>query len=858
MLQPSGYVVMRPGPRLHLVADVGPPCPPELPAHAHADCLSFELAVDGQRTVVDTGTSTYAPGERRQYERSTRAHNTVEVDGADQSEVWGDVPGRPPGPAHPAPGGRRRRRADRGHRLPRRLPAAAGPPRPHPHLAGQRPTGRDRRRGRRGGATPPGRCTAVRTPAPSVGRRRRGRRSTVAVPTGDRRVDRPSRPVELARPASAPVEPGHAVEWLVERSLPVELHTRLQLVTRQRRSRQRPAASDRPRPMESRAVKQVVQSAPGGPVRVVDVPRPDHRPHRGAGAAPSPALMSPGTERAVTALAQSSLLAKARARPDLVRQVREEGPQRGRGAGGPGGAHPARRRHAPRLLGRRHRHRGGRGGGRHRPRAAGRHRRGGQGQPRRVPGRARAAVRGRARRRARRRRRLRHHRLGGPARLAAGRGRARAPRWWSSGWAWSASSACGWPRPQGATWPASTWARLRSSGPGRSGAFGLVEAGVDTTKAILEWSRGRGADAVLLMAATKSSSVIARTPELCRDGANVVVVGDVGLELDRRPFYERELTMRFARSYGPGRYERELRGLGRRLPPWPGALDARAATSRRSSTCWRRAASWSTTWSPTASPSPTRPTAYELVETGERALRRHRLRLPRPASWRRQAHRAAACRRGRGRRASPGSGLIGAGAFASTVLVPALQGGRVRPASCRSRRRRGCRPAAWPSGPDSSEPCPGADAVIDDPDVDVVVIATPHDTHAALVARALRAGKHVFCEKPLALTIEELDDVEAAWQRARRRPLRRLQPPLVRSGATGHGDSSPARPGPLVITYRVSAGHAAGDALVPRPPPGRPTSRRGLPLRRYLRRDRRGCGGRGAGDGEREGGAAAQ
>ena len=88
VLQPSGYVVIRPGPRLHLVADVGPPCPPDLPAHAHADCLSFELAIDGVRTVVDTGTSTYAPGERRHYERSTRAHNTVEIDGEDQSEVW--------------------------------------------------------------------------------------------------------------------------------------------------------------------------------------------------------------------------------------------------------------------------------------------------------------------------------------------------------------------------------------------------------------------------------------------------------------------------------------------------------------------------------------------------------------------------------------------------------------------------------------------------------------------------------------------------------------------------------------------------------------------------------------------------
>ena len=89
VLEPSGYVVMRPDDRLHLVADVGAPCPPELPAHAHADCLSFELAVDGERVVVDSGTSTYERGPRRDYERSTAAHNTVEVDGEDQTEVWG-------------------------------------------------------------------------------------------------------------------------------------------------------------------------------------------------------------------------------------------------------------------------------------------------------------------------------------------------------------------------------------------------------------------------------------------------------------------------------------------------------------------------------------------------------------------------------------------------------------------------------------------------------------------------------------------------------------------------------------------------------------------------------------------------
>lgn len=88
VLEQSGYVVVRATSGIHLVADVGPPCPPDLPAHAHADALSFELTVDGRRVVVDSGTSSYEAGARRAYERSTRAHNTVEVDDANQTEVW--------------------------------------------------------------------------------------------------------------------------------------------------------------------------------------------------------------------------------------------------------------------------------------------------------------------------------------------------------------------------------------------------------------------------------------------------------------------------------------------------------------------------------------------------------------------------------------------------------------------------------------------------------------------------------------------------------------------------------------------------------------------------------------------------
>jgi uncharacterized heparinase superfamily protein len=73
----------------HLLADAGPACPDDLPAHAHADTLGCVAHVGGQPLLVDTGTSTYAAGPARDYERSTAAHNTAEIDGADSTEVWG-------------------------------------------------------------------------------------------------------------------------------------------------------------------------------------------------------------------------------------------------------------------------------------------------------------------------------------------------------------------------------------------------------------------------------------------------------------------------------------------------------------------------------------------------------------------------------------------------------------------------------------------------------------------------------------------------------------------------------------------------------------------------------------------------
>lgn len=87
-LEASGYVRVETARGLALL-DVGKIGPDYLPGHAHADTLSFELSLFGRRFFVDTGTSRYGIGEERQLQRSTRAHNTVEVDGEDSSEVWG-------------------------------------------------------------------------------------------------------------------------------------------------------------------------------------------------------------------------------------------------------------------------------------------------------------------------------------------------------------------------------------------------------------------------------------------------------------------------------------------------------------------------------------------------------------------------------------------------------------------------------------------------------------------------------------------------------------------------------------------------------------------------------------------------
>ena len=83
----SGFIVFKDS-KSHLIADIGKVGPDYLPGHAHADTLSFELAVKGERIIVNSGTSVYGASKERMQQRSTRAHSTVQIDEADSSEVW--------------------------------------------------------------------------------------------------------------------------------------------------------------------------------------------------------------------------------------------------------------------------------------------------------------------------------------------------------------------------------------------------------------------------------------------------------------------------------------------------------------------------------------------------------------------------------------------------------------------------------------------------------------------------------------------------------------------------------------------------------------------------------------------------
>jgi hypothetical protein len=155
-------------------------------------------------------------------------------------------------------------------------------------------------------------------------------------------------------------------------------------------------------------------------------------------------------------------------------------------------------------------------------------------------------------------------------------------------------------------------------------------------------------------------------------------------------------------------------------------------------------------------------------------------------------------------RSVPGVGWIGAGAFSTATLLPAFQeAGFERFVAVATASGVSARRAAERHGFEKA--VSGANAVIDDPDVSLVVIATPHDVHAELALRALSAGLDVWCEKPLALACDELDEVDKAWRDSGRQltlGFNRRWAPAVQTALRALAGVKT----PKLLVYRIAAG----------------------------------------------------
>ncbi len=337
-----------------------------------------------------------------------------------------------------------------------------------------------------------------------------------------------------------------------------------------------------------------------------------------------------------------------------------------------------------------------------------------------------------------------------------------------------------------------------------SGAMALVEQGEATTNAVVEWSGGRGVDAILVTAATASSEPVTRAPAIARDRATVVVVGDVGLELARTPLYDKELTLRFARSYGPGRYDMAYERWGVDYPA--GYVPFTERRNLETFLSLVAAGRLQVTDLVTHRyPLEEIEDAYALLERRDEPHLGVLITYDRndDRTWERSAARPRPPRP-IDARTGDRLGLIGYGVFARSTLLPAAtQAGFRTLVAVASAAGRSATRAVAEAGFQRAVSDPAE--VIAADDVDVIMIATPHSSHASFVVAALEAGKHVFCEKPLALSEDELGAVAEAWCRSAAQlavGFNRRHAPAIRLAREHLGQ----RGGPLVLTYRVNAG----------------------------------------------------
>lgn len=327
----------------------------------------------------------------------------------------------------------------------------------------------------------------------------------------------------------------------------------------------------------------------------------------------------------------------------------------------------------------------------------------------------------------------------------------------------------------------------------------------------------RGFDSVILCADTPSSDPVTLAAAIARDRARIVATGAVGQSLPRKPYYEKELSFINSRSYGPGRYDPAYEEAGQDYPigyvRWTEGRNFEAVVSLLASGKLNVAPLITHRF-----PLEQAAAAYELI-TGKRKTPFLGVLLTYPhepppdvpsASLLLQPSNRTTAQPPNRPTVQPDNritiGVLGAGLFANATLLPALRkvkdvelGGIASSGGLHAAhlgRKFGFRYA-----------CSSDEQILDDPEINAVLILTRHDSHAELAVKALQAGKHVFVEKPLAVTPEQLSaihqQVQATGDRLLMVGFNRRFAPLAQSLHAWLAE----RHEPLYLHYRVNAGY---------------------------------------------------
>ncbi len=337
--------------------------------------------------------------------------------------------------------------------------------------------------------------------------------------------------------------------------------------------------------------------------------------------------------------------------------------------------------------------------------------------------------------------------------------------------------------------------------------------GQDPIAAAEAFSRGRGVDGVIITASTKSSDPMHQAATMCRQRGRIVLVGVVGLELQRNDFFAKEISFQVSCSYGPGRYDSFYEDQGHDYPVgfvrwteqrnFEAVLDMMATGSINSDDLKSKSFEIENA-----------PKAYDLLmedkgtlgvlltydrDQQETALRT--LKFPETQSKKSDA---------------VVIGAIGAGNYAGRVLLPAFKstGARLKAIATSqgvSGTHIGKKLGFELNTTDS-------DSLLADPEINTVVIGTQHNSHAHFVIQALDAGKNVFVEKPLALTSNHLDLIDKAYRAAHERGdnpqlmlgFNRRFAPLIQKLKKQTDKSNE----PMSIVYTCNAGAIPADSWV--------------------------------------------